>query len=139
MLEQLHDTLTVATSTAQKRRRMRVNRYLTQINELLRIATLAVSLEYSERERILARHQNASGPYGISQMSDGERSAVSIAAKVLTVVPGTILLLDEPERHLHPSISKPFLSALFQCRNDCAFVVSTNDIALPATHPEHMS
>ena len=107
-----------------------------QINELLRIATLAVSLEYSERERILARHQNASGPYGISQMSDGERSAVSIAAKVLTVVPGTILLLDEPERHLHPSISKPFLSALFQCRNDCAFVVSTNDIALPATHPE---
>ena len=107
-----------------------------QINELLRIATLAVSLEYSERERILARHQNASGPYGISQMSDGERSAVSMAAKVLTVVPGTILLIDEPERHLHPSISKPFLSALFQRRNDCAFVVSTNDIALPATHPE---
>ena len=106
------------------------------INELLGIGTLAINLEYSDRESILARHQNASKYYGISQMSDGERSAVSMAAKVLTVVPGTILLIDEPERHLHPSISKPFLSALFQRRNDCAFVVSTNDIALPATHPE---
>ena len=107
-----------------------------KINELLRISTLAVSLEYSDRDMILARHQNASRHYGIPQMSDGERSAVSIAAKVLTVVPGTILLIDEPERHLHPSISGPFLTALFQCRSDCAFVVSTNDITLPVAHPE---
>ena len=106
------------------------------INELLGIGTLSVNLEYSDRESILARHQNASKYYGISQMSDGERSAVSMAAKVLTVVPGTILLIDEPERHLHPSISKPFLTALFQCRRDCAFVVSTNDIALPTTDSE---
>ena len=106
------------------------------INELLGIGTLAINLEYSDSESILARHQSAGKYYGISQMSDGERSAVSLAARVLTVVPGTILLIDEPERHLHPSISKPFLSALFQRRNDCAFVVSTNDIALPATHPE---
>lgn len=107
-----------------------------KINELLGISALAVSLELSDRETMLARHQNASGHYGISQMSDGERSAVSIAAKVITIVPGTILLIDEPERHLHPSISEPFLSALFRCRSDCVFVVSTNDIELPIAHPE---
>ena len=109
---------------------------LREINELLEIGTLAVKLEYSDRGSILASHQSASRLYGISQMSDGERSAVSIAARVLTVVPGTILLIDEPERHLHPSISKPFLSALFHCRRDCAFVVSTNDIALPVENSE---
>ena len=107
-----------------------------KVNELLRVGTLAVSLEYSDREMIIARNQSASGSYGMSQMSDGERSAVSIAARVLTVVPGTILLIDEPERHLHPSISEPFLSALFECRKDCAFVVLTNDIALPVANRE---
>ncbi len=109
---------------------------LRAINELLEIGTLAVKLEYSDRGSILASHESASEFYGISQMSDGERSAVSIAARVLTVAPGTILLIDEPERHLHPSISKPFLSALFHRRLDCAFVVSTNDIALPVANSE---
>ena len=107
-----------------------------RINELLKIGNLAVSLEYSNFERLLARHQNGSEQYSIAQMSDGERSAATIAAMVLTVLPGTILLIDKPERHLHPSISKPFLRALFQCRSDCTFVVSTNDIALPAAHSE---
>ena len=108
----------------------------TRINELLKLGNFAVSLEYSNFERLLARRQNASELYSIAQMSDGERSAATIAAKVLTVVPGTILLIDEPERHLHPSISKPFLSALFHSRRDCAFVVSTNDIALPVANSE---
>jgi len=107
-----------------------------RINELLKIGNFAVSLEYSTFERLLAQHHNSREQYSIAQMSDGERSAVSIAARVLTVKPGTTLLIDEPERHLHPSISRPFLSALFQCRNDCAFVVSTNDISLPVAISE---
>ena len=56
-------------------------------------------------------------------------------AVVLTVEPGTVLLIDEPERHLHRSIIEPFLSALLECRDDCAFVVSTHEIALPVANP----
>ena len=107
-----------------------------KINDLLELGTLAVSLHLSDRETILALRKKEGVHFGISQMSDGERSAVSLAAKVLTVVPGTTLLIDEPERHLHPSISEPFLSALFECRSDCAFVVSTNDINLPVAHAQ---
>lgn len=107
-----------------------------RINDLLRIGTLSVSLEYSSFERVLARHQSADEPYGLAQLSDGERSAAMLAARVLTVNPGTILLIDEPERHLHPSISKPFLSALVGSRLDCAFLVSTNDLDLAAAHSE---
>ena len=61
--------------------------------------------------------------------------AVLMAANVLTVEPGTILLIDEPERHLHRSIIEPFLSALFAKRQDCAFVISTHEIALPIANP----
>ena len=59
-----------------------------------------------------------------------------IAATVITVESETVLLIDEPERHLHRSIIEPFLSALFQRRQDCAFIISTHEIALPAANPE---
>ncbi|MYC08155.1 MAG: AAA family ATPase [Chloroflexi bacterium] len=109
---------------------------LSQLNDLIRLGNLAVKIEISDDDtEILALHQNANAPFSISQMSDGERNAVLIAAQVLTVEDGTILLIDEPERHLHRSITEPFLSALFERRTDCTFVVSTHEIALPIAHP----
>lgn len=102
-----------------------------QLNELLALGTLTVALENSKDEEILARHKGGE-PFSIAKLSDGERNAIIIAATVLTVEPETILLIDEPERHLHRAIVEPFLSALFEQRTDCAFVVSTHEIALPA-------
>ena len=107
-----------------------------QINDLLKLASLSVTIQNSDGEEILAYQKEVSESYSMAQMSDGERNAVIIAANVLTVEPGTILLIDEPERHLHRSIIVPFLSALFERRPDCAFVISTHEIALPLAHPE---
>ena len=107
-----------------------------QLNELLTLGNLAIRLEHSKGEEILARHQISGHSFSIAQMSDGERNAAIIASTVLTVEPGTVLLIDEPERHLHRSIIEPFLSALFQRRNDCAFLVSTHEIALPVSDQE---
>lgn len=106
-----------------------------QINELLAIGNLKVTLENSDDEEILARHRDTDTEFSIAQMSDGERNAAILAANVLTVDPGTVLLIDEPERHLHRSIIEPFLSALFQKREDCVFVVSTHEVALPVANP----
>ena len=102
-----------------------------QVNELLALGTLTVSIENSKGEEILAQHGNGSGKFSIEKMSDGERSAVIMAAEVLTAKPSTVFLIDEPERHLHRAIIMPFLSALFKQREDCAFVVSTHEITLP--------
>ena len=106
-----------------------------QLNELLELGTLPISLKNSNDEEILAQHQNKGTSFSIVQMSDGERNAAILAATVLTVEPETIVLIDEPERHLHRSIIEPFLSALFERRRDCIFVVSTHEIALPAASP----
>ena len=105
-----------------------------QLNELLALGSLAVTLENSNDQEILARHRDGNAPFSIAQMSDGERNAAIIAATVLTVDPGTVLLIDEPERHLHRSIIEPFLSALFAHRMDCPFVISTHEIALPVAN-----
>ena len=106
-----------------------------QLNDLLNLGTFTVSLSNSDDEEILARHRNSDISFSIAQMSDGERAAVIMAANVLTVESGTVLLIDEPERHLHRSIIEPFLSALFGQRKDCTFIISTHEIALPIANP----
>ncbi len=106
-----------------------------QLNEVLRLGTLDIALENSDGEEILARHLGTGREFSMAQMSDGERNAALIAATVLTVEPGTVLLIDEPERHLHRSIIEPLLTALFEQRIDCAFVVSTHEVALPVANP----
>ena len=107
-----------------------------EINNLLAHGKLLVTIENSGGEQLLAQHKNASEKYDISQMSDGERNAVIIAANVVTAEPGTTMLIDEPERHLHRSIIMPFLSALFNLRKDCAFIISTHEVSLPSSDPE---
>ena len=106
----------------------------TRLNDLLALGTLRVSLHNPDDVEIVAR-KGSSPTFGIERMSDGERNAVIMAATVLTVDPGTTLLIDEPERHLHRAIIAPFLSALFEQRQDCAFVVSTHELFLPIESP----
>ena len=107
----------------------------TVLNKLLRIGLLAVTLENSDDTEIKARN-SAGIRFPLPEMSDGERSAVIIAATVLTANAHTIFLIDEPERHLHRAIITPFLAALFAQRPDCAFVIATHETALPLTAPE---
>lgn len=107
----------------------------TRLNDLLQCGMLTITLEDSLGEEILARHRGANTLFSMAQMSDGERNATIIAANVLTVEPGTILLIDEPERHLHRSIIEPFLSAVFEQRQDCTFIISTHELALPIANP----
>ena len=107
-----------------------------QINELLNHGGLTVTLEKNGNQNLLARHPQEE-PFSIAEMSDGERSAVIIAAHVITAESGTVFLIDEPERHLHRSIIQPFLSALFALRSgDCAFIIATHEMALPVASPK---
>lgn len=107
-----------------------------QINELLSLGTLTVTIENSNDRNLIARHPNGQS-FSIAEMSDGERNAMIIAAHVITADPGIVFLIDEPERHLHRSIIQPFLSALFDFRkDDCAFIIATHEISLPIANPE---
>ncbi len=103
---------------------------ITTINELLRQSNLPVTISIQANERVMASKFDGH-EYSAAQLSDGERNALLIAGNVLTAKSGTLLIIDEPERHLHRSIVSPLLGQLFQIRSDCAFVVSTHDHGLP--------
>ncbi|MCY3621574.1 MAG: AAA family ATPase [Gammaproteobacteria bacterium] len=99
------------------------------INKLLRESHLPIGISIRDNEQVMAS-KNGGPEYGAAQLSDGERNVLLISAHVLTAPPGTLLLIDEPERHLHRSIIAPLLGALFERRKDCGFVISTHDAEL---------
>jgi ABC-type cobalamin/Fe3+-siderophores transport system ATPase subunit len=108
---------------------------LQAINELLAVSNIPILITLGKDEQLFAS-KNGSEPYSIAELSDGERNALLICADVMTTEPNSLIVLDEPERHLHRSIISPLLSSLFQKRKDCVFVISTHDVFLPIDHSE---
>jgi len=104
------------------------------INELLLQANLPITISIHENARLMAS-KNGGPEYSAAWLSDGERNALLVACTVLTAPRETLLIIDEPERHLHRSIISPLLGQLFGLRKDCAFVISTHDHGLPLATP----
>ncbi len=65
--------------------------------------------------------------YQARYMSDGERTTLYIAAKVLTAEHKR-MLIDEPELHLHSRLAIELWSELEHLRSDCRFVYITHDL-----------
>ncbi|PKG74322.1 hypothetical protein CXF86_13590 [Shewanella sp. GutCb] len=100
------------------------------MNDILRISNLHFKISIDSASKLIAIREGYP-PFSIAQLSDGERNALLIISNVLTAKESTLILLDEPERHLHRSIVSPLISTLLSYRGDCAFVISTHDVSLP--------
>lgn len=74
------------------------------------------------------------GHYSATQMSDGERSVLYLAAQVICLPSDKIIVMDEPEVHLHPSLTERLWKALERARPDCLFVYITHDVSFAASH-----
>ena len=107
---------------------------LVALSGLLSNANLPFEFSVDRNATIVAT-KSGLGPYSAAEMSDGERNALLLAAEVLTVPADTLILIDEPEQHLHRSIVSPLLNGLFSKRPDCMFVVSTHELTLPPDNP----
>lgn len=108
---------------------------LSRCNRIIREATLTFQVKNVQGE-FKASHDGDEW-FSIRRLSDGERAALLIIAEVLLADSGNLVLVDEPERHLHRSISAPLLTSLFSERQDCAFLVSTHDFELVVAMPTH--
>ena len=108
---------------------------MTRLNNVLKQAGFKVSIEIGEQERLVAK-SSVADRYSIAKMSDGERNAMILAAETLTAEAGAIIVIDEPDKHLHRSNIEPLISALFEQRQDCTFIIVTYEITLPVAYPE---
>jgi hypothetical protein len=66
--------------------------------------------------------------YNSSEMSDGERVIFYLIGQCLAAPKSAIIIVDEPELHLHKSIQAPLWDAIEKSRPDCTFLYLTHDV-----------
>lgn len=72
--------------------------------------------------------------YPGDEMSDGERVALYLMGQCLCAPEHSIIIIDEPEVHLHRSIMNKLWSKLEEQRKDCLFIYITHDIQFASAH-----
>jgi len=72
-------------------------------------------------------------PYSAADMSDGERAVFYMLGQVLVAEPGSALIFDEPELHVHRAILGRLWDEVEAARPDCAFLVITHDLEFVAS------
>lgn len=66
--------------------------------------------------------------YNASEMSDGERVIFYLVGEAVCAPENAIIIIDEPEMHIHKSLVKNLFDLIEQERTDCSFIYLTHDI-----------
>lgn len=66
--------------------------------------------------------------YNASEMSDGERVIFYLIAEIVCSPENSIVIIDEPEMHIHKSLVKSLFDLIENERKDCAYIYLTHDI-----------
>ena len=103
----------------------------TQLTVLLRLWHFLLpgrQLKFEDHQpTVTNENSGTTHTYRAHTMSDGERVALYVAARVLLAPPG-ILVVDEPELHLHSLLARRLWTLLENARTDCRFVYITHDL-----------
>jgi energy-coupling factor transporter ATP-binding protein EcfA2 len=82
---------------------------------------------------IQVRTPNSTDLYSAADMSDGERAIFYLIAQTLEAAENSLLVIDEPELHVHRSIMNKLWDQLENSRPDCALVFITHDLEFAAS------
>lgn len=79
---------------------------------------------------------NAAGSYNASEMSDGERVIFYLAGEVVCAPEDSMVIIDEPEMHIHSSLIKILFDLIENERPDCSFIYLTHNIDFAFTRTD---
>lgn len=82
-------------------------------------------------EKVLAAAAGAE--YSGKMMSDGERVVLYLIGQSLLAKPGSVIIVDEPELHLHLAVQGLLWDRIEKARPDCVFVYLTHSLEFAAT------
>ncbi len=83
--------------------------------------------------KIEARPKNGKTSYHSAEMSDGERVIFYLIGQCLAAKKNSIIVIDEPELHLHKALQNRLWDAIEAERPDCLFVYLTHDLDFAVT------
>jgi putative AbiEii toxin of type IV toxin-antitoxin system/uncharacterized protein DUF4435 len=73
--------------------------------------------------------------YHGSEMSDGERAIFYFIGQCLVAPPDGLIIVDEPESHVHTAIVGLLWDAIEKSRPDCGFIYITHNLEFAITRP----
>jgi len=110
--------------------------YIPQPNTLItRVVRLWESVLPHRTLKVLSGEVRAQAPDGsddgylATALSDGERAVLYLIGQCLSASTDALIVIDEPELHLHRSIQQRLWDAIEAERHDCQFVYITHDLA----------
>jgi ABC-type cobalamin/Fe3+-siderophores transport system ATPase subunit len=71
--------------------------------------------------------------YDAGDMSDGERAIFYLIGQTLCAKDNSVLIIDEPELHIHRSIMSKLWDRLESLRMDCSFIFVSHDLEFVAS------
>lgn len=80
--------------------------------------------------------KNGGDCFHASEMSDGERAALYLVTQCLCVPKDSVIVIDEPEIHLHRALMSRFWDRLESVRNDCLFIYITHDLSFATSRKD---
>ncbi|MFK4523683.1 energy-coupling factor transporter ATP-binding protein EcfA2 [Bradyrhizobium japonicum] len=124
----------------QRRRGVETDPPTTRIDDLSRIWELVLphrKLNFHDASITVQPPANPPGTggdeaYSPENLSDGERVVFYLIGQCLLAPSRGVIIVDEPELHIHPSITDALWDALERERSDCAFVYLTHDLEFAA-------
>jgi ABC-type cobalamin/Fe3+-siderophores transport system ATPase subunit len=86
-----------------------------------------------EKDRV--RAVNDVNEFSGAEMSDGEKVGLYLISQILLADKDCILIIDEPELHLHKSLMVRLWNKLEESRSDCTFIYITHDLDFAVSKP----
>lgn len=109
----------------------RVEPPITKLDKIVQIWESVINhrkLEVSSGSIFTYPAENKDFMYSASEMSDGERVVFYLIGECLAAPEDGIIIIDEPELHLHKSIQSRLWDKIEEERKDCLFVYLTHDL-----------
>ncbi len=79
-------------------------------------------------EDIQVFENDCQSSYSASELSDGERAIFYLIGHTLVAPKNCLLIIDEPELHVHMSLMSDLWDLLESERSDCSFIFITHDL-----------
>jgi Protein of unknown function (DUF4435)/AAA domain, putative AbiEii toxin, Type IV TA system len=83
--------------------------------------------------KVETRVRASDGVYNGAEMSDGERVIFYLIGQALTTPQDGVLIVDEPECHVHRSLQARLWDEIEVERSDCLFIYLTHDLEFAAS------
>jgi len=80
-----------------------------------------------------AEAEDTTKDYDASDLSDGERVIFYLIGQCIMAPAGCLLIVDEPELHIHKAVLSKVWDAIESKRDDCSFVYLTHDLEFAAS------